>query len=158
MASPASLIADRSADTLRVRRSRGWRFSAFLDIQLSNSTGRRTPTRLADGHADSHDEFRTARCSSSCKSLRRQVKIFVTDKVASAGGARICGNGVVFRPAAPMQPRGERNRFALAIKPARSRMGFAFCGAGGKRRLRRFGGAIALSCIDRKRSEMFYCP
>jgi hypothetical protein len=54
--------------------------------------------------------------------LRMQSKIVVIDKVASAGGAQMRGNGVVFRPAAPMQPRGERNRFALAIKPARRRL------------------------------------
>ncbi len=41
-----------------------------------------------------------------CKLLRVQGEIIVTDKVASAGGARLCGNGVVFRPTAPMQPRG----------------------------------------------------
>jgi hypothetical protein len=96
--------------------------SRFLDIQLSNSTGRRTPTRVADGHADSHDEYCMVRCKSIRNSLRRQGEIVVTDKVASAGGAQMRGNGVVFRPAAPMQPPGERNRFAPAIKPARRRL------------------------------------
>jgi hypothetical protein len=32
-------------------------FGLFWFIQLSNSTGRRAPTRVADGHADSHDEY-----------------------------------------------------------------------------------------------------
>ena len=81
---------------------------------------------MADGHADSPDEYGMGLCRRMCKLLRVQGEIVVIDKVASAGGARMRGNGVVFRPATPMQPRRELNRFALAITPARSRYGFCF--------------------------------
>jgi hypothetical protein len=33
-----------------------------LYIQLSKSSGRRTPTRVADGHACSHEEFGMGLC------------------------------------------------------------------------------------------------
>jgi len=44
-------------------------------IQLSKTTGSRTPTRVADGHADSHDEYGMGLCRRMCKLLRMQDKI-----------------------------------------------------------------------------------
>ena len=59
------------------------------DIQLSNSSGRRTPTRIADGHADSHDEYDMGACRYLRKLLKNQGKIVVTVKSAAAGGAQM---------------------------------------------------------------------
>ncbi len=73
-----------------------WKFCRF--IQLSKTTGSRTPTRVADGHADCHDECCMDPCRRLRKLLRMQGKIVVIDKVASAGGARLWGNGVVLTP------------------------------------------------------------
>ena len=49
------------------------------------------PRAVADGHADSHDEYGIALCRGIGKLLIMQGEIVVTDKVASAGGARVWG-------------------------------------------------------------------
>jgi hypothetical protein len=78
------------------RSRRPWRVCRF--IQLSNNAGRRTPTRVADGHACSRDKYGIGVNSTLRMLLRMQGKIVVTDKVASAGGAQMCGNGVSAQP------------------------------------------------------------
>jgi hypothetical protein len=61
----------------------------LCDIQLSNNVGRRTPTRVADGHADSQDKSGMGSCRSTCKLLKMQSKIVVIVKFG-------VGLGVVF--------------------------------------------------------------
>ena len=57
------------------RSRRPWKYCRF--IQFSKTTGRRTPTRAADGHADSHDEYGMGLCKRICKLLRMQSEIVV---------------------------------------------------------------------------------
>ena len=58
----------------------------FFDIQFSKNPGRRTPTRAADGHADSHDEYCMGRCRCLCKLLKRYGEIVVTRFYGVFGG------------------------------------------------------------------------
>ena len=57
------------------RSRRPWKCCRF--IQLSKTTVSRTPTRAADGHADSHDEYGMGLCRRMCKLLIVQSEIVV---------------------------------------------------------------------------------
>jgi hypothetical protein len=50
----------------------------FFSIQFSNNSGRQTPTRIADGHADSHDEYGMSPCRYLRKLLKRHGEIVIT--------------------------------------------------------------------------------
>jgi hypothetical protein len=53
-----------------------------FDIQFSKNPGRRTPTRIADGHADSHDEYGMSPSRCLRKLLKRWGERVVTVKIA----------------------------------------------------------------------------
>jgi len=136
----------------RSRRPR--KFSRF--IQLSNNAGGQIPTRFADGHTGSHDEYDMGLCRRMCKLLRIQDKIVVIVIICSGGsghdrafGSRHDGgcrfpvvrtqgrNFALRKPAAkskwhwavsPARMWGRRSRLPIPVSrvPIRFTLSFAF--------------------------------
>jgi hypothetical protein len=72
---------------------------------LSNSSGRRTPTRVAEGHADSHDEYGMGLCRRICKLLKMQGEM-----CSSWRGMACCCNEDTLCPDTPFSPRVRESR------------------------------------------------